>query len=69
MAESLKYSNRVAIILPLGGKLALFNNQRKLVGWFTSWESLVLAIQSIESTIERAPSRRVSLSLEDLGLI
>ena len=69
MAESLKYSNRVAIILPLGGKLALFNNQRRLIGWFTSWESLVLAIQSIESTIERAPSRRVSLSLEDLGLI
>ena len=69
MAESLKYSNRVAIILPLGGRLALFNNQRRLIGWFTSWESLVLAIQSIESTIDRAPSRRVSLSLEDLGLI
>jgi len=69
MAESLKYSNRVAIILPLGGRLALFNNQRRLIGWFTSWESLVLAIQSIESTIDRAPSRRVSLSLEDLGLL
>ena len=69
MAESWKYSNRVAIILPINGRIALFNNQRKLVGWFTSWESLVLAIQDIESTIDRAPSRQKCLSLEDLGLI
>ena len=49
--------------------MALFNNQRKLIGWFTSWESLVLAIHSIESTIDQAPSRQKCLSLEDLGLI
>ncbi len=69
--ENNKYLDKVGIILPLpSGEIALLNNQRKLVGKFRSWESLVLALQDIESTIRphSAPVIR-KISLEDLGLL
>ena len=65
-----KYLDRVGIILPLpSGRIALLNNQRFHVGTFTSWESLVIALQSIESTIQPRSEKPTRISLEALGLL
>jgi len=69
-AESWKFSNRAAIVLPVEGRLAVFNNQRQLIGWADSWDDLLSVVKTAESTIGPAPSRRTfHLTLEDLGLI
>lgn len=67
LAESLKYSARVAIILPVGDRWAVFNAQRRLVEITTSMERVALLVASIESTVE-APKEARKLTLEDLGL-
>jgi len=66
-AESLKYSARVAIILPVGDRWAVFNAQRRLVEITASMERVMLLVASIESTVE-APKAPRKLTLEDLGL-
>jgi hypothetical protein len=54
-AESLKYSNRVAIILQLeSGAWALFNNQRRLITITNSFETLALSIATISSSVIEA---------------
>lgn len=75
-ALSLKYSNRVAIVLRLDdGTYAVFTNQRRLVCFSPSAETMALAVDNIEKWIspnERKPrfldQETVGLSLEDLGL-
>jgi len=72
-AENGKYSDRVAIILPLeSGSWAIFNAQRKLLGITSSMETLCLLINQAQVTVESTPKRgntkTVKLSLSDLGL-
>ena len=69
LAETLKYSNEVALILALDdGWFAVFNNQRQLQFLTTSTEQIILGIQGIGETCQQAPPRAKPLSLEDLGL-
>lgn len=63
------YSNRVGIVLPIGNRIALFNNQRKFVRWLD-----VISpddLRALESTCDSPPSfgRRTPISLEALGLL
>lgn len=68
LAQTLKYSSAVAIVLRIpGGKWAVFNAQRRLIDITTSLERVALLIASIESTVE-VPKAPPKLTLEDLDL-
>ncbi len=73
-AESCKYSDRVAIILPLtSGAFACFNAQRKILGITQSMETLMLMVTDAKLSVsapQAGPSHhsRVKLSLDDLDL-
>jgi hypothetical protein len=68
-AESLKYSNRVAIILKLrSGAWALFNNQRKLLLTTFSMETLILNLATIEETISLPPRNPKSFDTTLAGI-
>lgn len=66
-AASLKYSSKVAIVLSLGDRWAVFNAQRRLIDITASLERVALLIASIESTVE-VPKAPPKLTLEDLDL-
>lgn len=64
--SSKRYGNEVGIILQMpDGRIALLNAQRKLHGFYSSWETLVLALSSLR--VEPPRERPVSqLRLSDL---
>lgn len=75
-ALSLKYSNRVAIVLRLDdGTYAVFTNQRRLVSFTPNAETMALAVDNIEKWVDPESRRarvvdgeNLKITLEDLGL-
>lgn len=72
-AENLKYSNEMRLIVVLSsGRIALFNNQRKLHAICDTWDQVLGAYWTVKCEARReAPAAAINLlnlSLEDLGL-
>lgn len=69
-AENLKYSNAMRLVLVLSsGRIALFNNQRKLHGIYDTWDGVMQAYGDVQCEARReAPAAAINLNLEDLGI-